>query len=304
MGIDIHGLNLLLFVRNRKPLGDTITIGRQGLHLSAGQVKDIVGISGPYEHKLFCEDLLTTYLQADVVDSVDFSDYEEATHIHDMSEPIPDHLANRYDTVMDYGTSEHVYNLPQVFENYSRMLRPGGQIVHVLPANNFTGHGFWQFSPELFFSLYSTENGYAETEVFIADLSDETRWYRILPPRDGQRINIESHSPLYALVRTVRQGDAFDHGSVQQSDYTALWESSAGEGGAAATPEVAEPVDQGVRLSSGLTTWTKAALRRAPLIYKIVRLFYHHFNARNERILLSGSRDDMIAGDIRSFVDR
>jgi hypothetical protein len=27
----------------------------------------------------------------------------------------------------------------------------GGEIIHVLPANNLCCHGFWQFWPELFF---------------------------------------------------------------------------------------------------------------------------------------------------------
>jgi hypothetical protein len=30
----------------------------------------------------------------------------------------------------------------------------------VTPANNQMGHGFYQFSPELFFRVFSQENGY------------------------------------------------------------------------------------------------------------------------------------------------
>ena len=40
-----------------------------------------------------------------------------------------------------------------------KLTKIGGMIIHALPANNFCGHGFWQFSPELFYELYSPENG-------------------------------------------------------------------------------------------------------------------------------------------------
>jgi len=65
---------------------------------------------------------------------------------------------------------EHVFNASQGLKNVTRLCAPGGQIIHSLPANNFCNHGFWQFSPELFFSLYSDKNGYSETEIFLADV--------------------------------------------------------------------------------------------------------------------------------------
>src|SRR5258708_37485432 len=84
-----------------------------------------------------------------------------------------------YETIIDCGTAEHIFEVSQVLRNLSGLCASGGQIVHVLPANNFCGHGFWQFSPELFFSLYSAASGYGETEVFLADLRDPGEWFEV-----------------------------------------------------------------------------------------------------------------------------
>jgi hypothetical protein len=96
-----------------------------------------------------------------------------------------------------------------------------------LPANGFCGHGFWQFSPELFFSLYSEANGYQDTEVFLADLADEQSWYRVKKPRGGKRADVVTTQAVYVLVRT-RLVKPFSHDHVQQSDYEFAWEKTKG----------------------------------------------------------------------------
>jgi hypothetical protein len=103
------------------------------------------------------------------------------------------------------------------------MSKVGGQIIHALPANNFCGHGFWQFSPELFFSLYNTENGYTDTEVFLADLNDISKWVKVSAPKNGDRVNFYSSNPAYVLVRTLTTRVISDFHNVQQSDYIKSW---------------------------------------------------------------------------------
>ena len=48
---------------------------------------------------------------------------------------------------------------------FSDLCKNGGTIIHSLPSNNNCGHGFWQFSPELFFSLYNEKNGFKNNEM-------------------------------------------------------------------------------------------------------------------------------------------
>ena len=160
-------------------------------------------------------------LGATKVVSFDNSDYEQATYIADMNLPIE--CAETYDTVLDAGTLEHIYNAAQALKNVSTMCAEGGQILHILPANNQCGHGFWQFTPELFHSLYSQANGYSETTVFLASYDNEAHWYEVEAPSNGQRIVIQSVGPLYVLCRTKR-GSRVSHDRVQQSDYVYAWD--------------------------------------------------------------------------------
>ena len=101
---------------------------------------------------------------------MDFSNYEGATILHDLNVKLKDGEMSKYDTVLDLGTLEHVYNISNALFNLSKLCKVGGQILHVLPANQMCGHGFWQISPELFFSLYSERNGYGQTRVYTADV--------------------------------------------------------------------------------------------------------------------------------------
>lgn len=237
MGIDIHALNFIRYVALRRRLGRIATIGRQAL-----AVPKLVAQFGTY-----CEEFLIKDLGAELVDSYDFSDYEGATHIADMNQPlIPE---RRYNTILDCGSLEHVYNAAQALRNVSRLCDVGGQIVHVLPANNFCGHGFWQFSPELFFSLYSQANGYMETEVFFANLRNSSTWYAIERPAPGERAEVTSRSPVYVMCKTIKHYDS-PHENIQQSDYIQLWNHARARTGSR---------DAGASL--------KAAIKKSPRLY-------------------------------------
>jgi hypothetical protein len=43
--------------------------------------------------------------------------------------------------------------------NASTFLNKNGVIIHALCANNWINHGFYQISPDLFYSLYSEKMG-------------------------------------------------------------------------------------------------------------------------------------------------
>lgn len=261
MGVDLHGLNFLRYAKTKQPLGSVITIGRQGLHVIEPLVKEIFQTGASYKNQTYCEELLTKYMGATGVESVDHSNFEGASHVHDMNQPLPSDLAGRFDTVFDGGCLEHIYNAPQALKNCSLLCKPGGQISHVLPGNNFCGHGFWQFSPELFFSLYSEGNGYADTQVFMADLYNTRQWYQVKKPANGVRVNVMSSNPLYVMVRTVRVGTEFSHDHVQQSDYEFEWNGSNNH-------HLTEPQNESA---------VKRQLKKILLIYRLMSPIYHFY---------------------------
>lgn len=227
MGLSIHTLNFFKYTKKIQPFGNMITLGRQGIYLDPKRVARILGAGSDYRHEVFCENVMQKYYGATSVESVDNSGFEHATHIHDMNRPVPESLHDRYDTIYDGGTLEHIYHVPQALKNISDMCKVGGQIIHVIPSNNYCGHGFWQFSPELFFSLYSPANGYAETEIYMAALRNYSEWFKVKEPGLGNRVNIKSNNEVDVIVRTVLKRRDFSHESVQQSDYVYAWDKHA-----------------------------------------------------------------------------
>lgn len=226
MGLDIHCLNFLLYSKKKQKFKDTVMLGRQENHLPPRVTLTLASKKNDVKNDRYIEWIFEDTLQADSISSLDNSNYEGATHIADMSEALPDELAGCFDTVFDGGVLEHIYNVPQALKNISKLCRKSGQIIHVLPSNNYCGHGFWQFSPELFFSLYSEKNGYRDTEVFLASLTNSKQWFRVRKPVSGKRTSSLSSEPMYVLVRTVRNADDFSHVNVQQSDYIHAWSNS------------------------------------------------------------------------------
>lgn len=94
---------------------------------------------------------ISQYLHATNVDEIDASPYEGASIIHDMNYPIPGEYHQQYDFLYDGGTTEHIFDIRQVFANINDLVKPGGCVAVTVPANNHLGHGFYQFSPELYY---------------------------------------------------------------------------------------------------------------------------------------------------------
>lgn len=224
MGIDSHSLQLLCYAREKfGELGDTVTLGRLAVLLGPKAARKWSGTAGG----AWCEPLLKNRFGATHVDSIDNSKYEGATIVADLNHPIPNQYANQYDTVLDFGCTEHILDVAQSLRNVSALCRKGGRILHCVPSNGACGHGFYQFSPELFWSWYSPANGYEETEVFLADLCDTKYWYRVPPPSGGKRINVRSSNDVYALVLARKSGETTQ--TAQQSDYAYTWSQSTDE---------------------------------------------------------------------------
>lgn len=225
MGIDYNGLQFLRFAARNGPLGRVATIGRQEIGPTREEVANLLDIGPDYSHEKYCENLLSGYLGASCVESFDYSDYEGANHIADMNMPFGQ-APPTYDTVIDAGSLEHIYNTSQALHNVSQLCSVGGQILHMVPSSNYCGHGFWQFSPELFFSLYSPCNGYRDTRVFLVPAYRTDKWYEVKKPESGRRVLVVTFSPTFVYCRTVKVRASCGD-KVQQSDYVQLWSDGA-----------------------------------------------------------------------------
>ncbi len=66
---------------------------------------------------------------------IDVSDYEEVEVLFDLNAPeTPPELCGQFDVILNLGTLEHVFHIPNALAHLHRMLRPGGRIVHLFRA--------------------------------------------------------------------------------------------------------------------------------------------------------------------------
>jgi hypothetical protein len=88
---------------------------------------------------------------------LDIADYEGADIIHDLNSwELPSGSLGTADCVLNAGTLEHVFHIPNALRAIHELLAVGGMAVHIAPANGYLDHGFYQLSPTLLFDYYRT----------------------------------------------------------------------------------------------------------------------------------------------------
>ncbi|MFM6073633.1 MAG: hypothetical protein ACKPB9_18935, partial [Dolichospermum sp.] len=213
------------------------TIGRQYLYIEPSGLKEILSsfnyqVDDKNLELIFKEndgyaETFLRYIGANIADSFDYSDYEGATHIHDMNLSIPDIYKDKYNVVIDGGALEHIFNFPVAIKNCMEMVKVGGYYIGMTIANNFMGHGFYQFSPELFFRILTKENGYELVKVIAVDTSSTKQWFSIKDPNElKERVTLVNSSPLYLFViaKKIDNSVAIFKTAPQQSDYELMWQ--------------------------------------------------------------------------------
>jgi len=233
MGLDINAVWFLIDARNQGvALGEVLTIGRQHLNvypakmaqvleahgLPAGAFRD--GDPGHFAEPCFAS------LGAKQVQALDFSDFEGAKFVHDLNRPIGAELKEKFDTVYDGGTLEHIFNFPVALQNCMEMVKVGGRLFIHTAANNWCGHGFYQFSPELFFRALSRENGFVVERMIVHAVGPYGRWHEVKDPEEiRSRVEVITFYPLQMLVRAQRVAAVpVFRQPPQQSDYTPRWQ--------------------------------------------------------------------------------
>src|SRR5262249_47045233 len=135
MGVGATGGHLLLMAKRRgADFQTTLMIGRQQHYMNKPFVQYLFESHGQVIHDSdidfildneYSENLLH-FIGAKSVNSIDASDYEHATIIHDMNFPITNDLKQQHTLVLDFGTLEHIFNAPTALKNSIDLLKIGG----------------------------------------------------------------------------------------------------------------------------------------------------------------------------------
>ncbi len=257
MGLPRGSIRLLIDEAKRRPFsGSVLELGRMSVFATDAQLSRWAREQGvelaPLERVELSHDprLAALGCMSDVsffrrlgfddVVTLDYSDWEKPDLVWDLNQPVPTDWHGRYDCVLESGTIQHVFHLPNVLLNMHDLLAPGGRVVHgQAPSHNHVDHGFVMFSPTLFHDYWSA-NGYTIDAAWWFEF--EPHWYRSCfesPPWKIRRYTPGSLDHLsyggfgrsqvslfFAATRTPEAG----RGVIpQQSYYQRFWSNEADE---------------------------------------------------------------------------
>ncbi len=297
MAIDVEAVRFLLTAaRSGAAFQDTVMLGRQEYYVEPPETRRLLKAHGldptKYEQALLrypdprgAEAFFTT-LGAERIQSMDASPYEGATLVHDLNEPVPASLAGRFDAVYDGGTIEHVFNVSAALGNCMRMAKVGGRVFLHTPANNYFGHGFYQFSPELFFRVFCPANGFVIERLVAIEYNLRRRWYEVSDPRlISARTVLINFFPVLLFVQALKTTEVAVFAiNPQQSDYADTWNQN----------EKAKLSDDapGIPAAKNPPSWMRSSMRRLvghlPGLVRLVELrrfcgLRRAFSFRNRR---------------------
>jgi hypothetical protein len=278
MGLDINGVKFLLQAkRDGVDFGRTAMLGRQEILIaSAKEWREALDYSkmklDPVWESRFQAshaEPFMEFLGANEIHSFDYSLFEGATHQQDLNLPIPNQLRQQYSVVLDGGTLEHVFNFPIALCNAMQMIAVGGHYLGISPGNNFLGHGFYQFSPELFFNVFCSRHGFSLQRMFVCEVRNRATWYSVVDPRKiGKRVTLVNLWPTYVMIIAKKVAEvSLSQESLLQSDYVAQWESTAN------TQELS-PLIQST-WTSRLIAWSPQRLR---VLFKLLKTLIRPFD--------------------------
>jgi len=121
----------------------TARIGPDG----AGLAQAIMGGALPYSER---QALFYSLFGLKVYASVDTYD-DRATFRQDLNSA--PRAPEKFDLLVDFGTSEHVFNIGNAFVYTHNTLRPGGVCLKVLPTFGDNCHGFYNIHPTVYFDI-------------------------------------------------------------------------------------------------------------------------------------------------------
>lgn len=100
-----------------------------------------------------------------------------------------------------------------------KLVRTGGTLFIGTPANNLCGHGFYEFSPELFYRVLCGDNGFEIRRMVMyeasspsIELSRNRAAYTVVDPAEArERVLLMSGGPVSLLLeaRKVRDEEPF-----------------------------------------------------------------------------------------------
>lgn len=234
MGLRITSMLTIEYARKQYgiDLSETLTLGRQFRAFTQKefrkyllQFSDIPAeklqkdFESPYAEEIF-QDMYGAKLK-----SLDGFAHENPDIVWDLNRPVPEEMKAICTCLIDGGTMEHVFHVPQLLHNSFSMLKEGGCYISMVPTNNFNGHGLYQFSPDFFYSVFAKHNGMEIRDVFIVKFSAKNKVWKLnaSTAAAGERLQFDVNTQTEIYVIAQKTGPTPEILTAQQTDYEEGW---------------------------------------------------------------------------------
>jgi hypothetical protein len=265
------------FLATSPPMDSILTLGRQRI----GQGKFAVSVDSDLRSQLrsleefeWLDEALVTSGRCRKCDALDMSPYEGASILADLSEPdLPRRLHDRFDVVIDFGTTEHVIDIASGLRNSFGLVKPGGYLLMSVPTDGFSGHGYWQLSPAALFDLFEDGAASSVSAFSACPATPNARMRAVESPSSlrGQRTRPPKspNFPAYLIALVRKERDLLKR-SVYQADYLEEWGSGRTDTPPAVLPDRRQDLFTQMSLERlgvrGATQNVRQTLRNAALV--------------------------------------
>jgi hypothetical protein len=91
----------------------------------------------------------------------------------DLNYPVD--ISERFDTIANFGTGEHIFNISEVFRSMHALLRVGGVQLHIMPAFGDVNHGFYNVHPTVYLDVAKANDYVVEDIRYIDEIDRRTK---------------------------------------------------------------------------------------------------------------------------------
>jgi hypothetical protein len=121
--------------------------------------------------------------------AIDYDGHRHSIPLDLNTDRVPEKLRQRFDLVVNTGTTEHIANQAQAFRIIHDLTRIGGVMFHEVPAGSWN-HGLINYTPKFFLMLHKL-NDYEQ--VYMRERTDGDMFIRVALRK---RLNREFATPL------------------------------------------------------------------------------------------------------------
>lgn len=178
---DLHEILGVLKERSQEARGRLLILGSADVHIAAETYRALL-----LEHGIDVDVRDGKITPFSLGDSLGFQSTEtldingQASITHDLMQPVPEHLLERYDLIIDAGVLFWCFSPGIALQNILGMLRAGGDVVHITAVSGFYGRGYYNIHPKLLDDFYAANQCSFLSATFRSRRRPEPLWRRIL----------------------------------------------------------------------------------------------------------------------------